>query len=170
MKNKENEGVIILFGQKAKAIVVGKYRLLNLNDIDKDIVGNNTNFYNAFKEAEKFIKNKNEFMNKRILFLTDGESDSSQLKDICNNMKRENFQINIVGFENKKNNKIFSLFTLSKINNSIVHPYSQYKNIPVIKRESSFEHLKKFASPNCFYTSENFEEVEIICQNIFAAE
>lgn len=156
MKNKDNEGVIILFGEKAKAIVVGKYRLLDLNDIDKAIVGNNTNFYNAFKEAEKFIKNKNSFMKKRILFLTDGISDSFRLQEICNNMTKENFQINIVGFENGKfSHSPFLSFT---------------KKITLKKGESSFEHLKQFASPNCFYTSESFEEVEVICQNIFAAE
>ena len=40
----------------------------------------------------------------------------------------------------------------------------------LIKLDSSFEHLKKFASPNCFFTSNSFKEVENLCQNIFAAE
>ena len=137
MKNKENEGVIILFGTRAKAIVTGKYRLLDVvNDIKNAAVGGWTNFYYAFLEAEKYIKDKTKFMNKRILFLTDGEDDSSQLQPICDRMIKENFQINIVGFGNG----------------------------------ARFKVLEKFASPGCFKTSENFEEIEVICQSIFAAE
>ena len=153
MINKENKGVIILFGDKARAIVVGNYRLLKIEDIDNARVGSQTNFYNAFKEAEKFIKNKNEFIHKRILFLTDGIADSSQLQDICDKMVQEKFQINIVGFENKHNES----FQFIKLYSS--------KN-----KGSTFEHLRKFASPNCFYTSESFEDIKKICQNIFAAE
>ena len=135
--NRENEGVIILFASYAKTIVNGKYRLLNVDDdIRNASVGTGTNFYNAFTEAEKHIKNITKFMNKRILFLTDGKADSSQLQPICDRMIKENFQINIVGFG------------------------SGYY----------FEELKKFATPGCFKTSENFEEIEEICQNIFAAE
>ena len=143
MKNKDNRGTVILFGNKAKAVIEENYRLLSLNDIKIANVGTNTDFYNAFKEAEKYIYNKNGFYYKRILFLTDGISDSSRLQPICDKMLGEDFQINIVGFDNSK-----------KIN----------------KNEPSFEHLKKFASPNCFFTSKNFKEIDDICQNIFAAE
>ena len=136
MKNNENKGVVILFGNYAKAIINGQYRLLDLDDIGKANVGGGTNFYEAFKEAEKYIKNKNNFTNKRILFLTDGISSSDQLKPICDKMTQENFQINIVGFGNN----------------------------------NTFEHLRKFSTPNCFFTSNNFKEIETICQNIFAAE
>ena len=136
MINKENEGVVILFGDYAKAIINGQYRLLTLADIQIANVGDRTDFYKAFKEAEKYINNKNKFMNKRVLFLTDGFSSSSQLKPICNKMTQENFQINIVGFGDR----------------------------------SSFEHLRQFSSPKCFFTSQNFKEIETICQNIFAAE
>lgn len=100
MKNKENEGAIILFGDYAKAIIDGKYRLLNLEDIHIANVSDGTDFYNAFKEEETYINNKNKFMNKRILFLTDGIANSSKLKPICDRMIQENFQINIVGFGN----------------------------------------------------------------------
>ena len=134
MKNKENEGVVILFASYAKAIINGQYRLLDLSDKDKAGVGSGTNFYKAFTEAEKYIKNKDNFVKKRILFLTDGYSDISQLKPICNRMIQENFQINIVGFG------------------------------------SGFDRLKQFASEGCFYTSKNFEEIESICQKIFASE
>ena len=147
MNNKENEGVVILFGSVAKTILNGKYnRLLNKKDIDMAEVGTQTDFYKSFKEAEKYIKNKNNFNKKRILFLTDGEADSSELNPICENIKKENFQINIVGFENPYN---------FRLNND---------------ESSSFEHLRKFATKNCFYTSKNFNDIEIHCQNIFAAE
>ena len=140
MNNKENEGVIILFASTAKAIINGQYnRLLNKNDIKDAKVGKMTNFYNAFKEAELFIKDKNKFMKKRILFLTDGEDNSdnsSSLRVICDKMIQQNFQINIVGFG----------------------------------KSSKFENLRQFSSPNCFHTSQNFKDVETICQNIFAAE
>ena len=143
--NKDNKGTIILFGTNAKTIIKDNYRLLSLNDIKIANVGTSTNFYNAFKEAEKYIYNKNVFTYKRILFLTDGISDSSKLQPICDLMFKENFQINIVGFDNNNNNRL-------------------------IENYSSFEHLRKFASPNCFFTSNSFKEVETICQNIFAAE
>jgi hypothetical protein len=136
MKSKENEGVVILFGTIAKTIIDGKYRLLTEEDVKLSKVGGGTDFLNAFKEAEKYIKNKSSFSTKRILFLTDGKSDSSKLKPICDKMVDEHFNLNIVGFGSK----------------------------------SYFEHLRKFASENCFFTSSNFYEVEVICQNIFAAE
>ena len=136
MNNNENKGVIILFGNEAKAIINGQYRLLDLDDIDKANVGGGTDFDNAFKEAEKHIKDKNNFTNKRILFLTDGISSSSQLKSICDKITQENFQINIIGLGN----------------------------------HSTFEHLRLFASPDCFFTSNNFKEIETIFQNIFAPE
>ena len=134
--NPENEGVVIFFGDSAKAMINGKYRLLNIGDIFLAHVGTGTNFYNAFIEAKKYILNKSHFQNKRILFLTDGKDSSSSLQSICDEMIKENFLINIVGFGN---------------------------NI-------RFEHLRKFASQNCFFTSTNFKEVETFCKNVFAAE
>jgi len=134
--NPENEGVVIFFGDSAKAMINGKYRLLNIGDISLANVGGGTNFYNAFIEAKKYILNKSHFQNKRILFLTDGKDSSSSLQPICDEMIKENFLINIVGFG---------------IN-------------------SRFEHLRKFASQNCFFTSTNFKEVETFCKNVFAAE
>ena len=137
MKNIENEGVVILFGSYAKAIVNGRYRLLDLSDIEKADVGGGINFTTAFEVAEKYIKNKSKFQKKRILFLTDGISSSSQLQSICNRMIQENFQINIVGFGYEKD----------------------------------FEHLRQFASsPECFMTSNNFEDVKEFSINVFAAE
>ena len=135
-ENQENEGVVIFFGSYAKAMINGKYRLLNIKDINLAGVGGDTDFYNAFQEAKNYIYNKNNFPNKRILFLTDGIADSSKLKPICDEMIKEKFLINIVGF------------------GDICY----------------FEHLRKFASQNCFYTSTNFKEIETFCQNIFAAE
>ena len=146
-KNEENEGVVILFGKYAKAIIKGKYRLL---DYDKDIIelpgiASDTNFFEAFTEAEKYIYNKNTFMKKMILFLTDGISDSSKLGPICDKMIKENFQINIIGFEN--NRKSFGK-----------------------KNTSSFKHLEQFASKNCFFTSDDFKEIEMKITEICAAE
>ena len=158
MKNDENEGVIILFATYAKTIIDGKYRLLYLNDINKANVGTGTNFNFAFQEAKKYIYNKQKFNIKRILFLTDGKSDSSKLQIISDEMKNENFQINIVGFENN-NNPIFNFIRMKKI-----------KTLQPGHSESSFEHLRKFASPNCFFTSKNFKDIENICKNIFAAD
>ena len=152
-KNEENKGVIIFFGTTAKTIVNGKYRLLNINDIKLSNVGVGTNFYLAFKEAEKYIYNKIHFSNKRILFLTDGLSDSSEISQICHRMKKNKFIINIIGFDNYQNN-IFRFFR-------------QMKNK---EEESSFEHLRKYASENCFFTSKNFNDVVEFCQKVFAAE
>ena len=80
--------------------------------------------------------------------MTDGLDDSSKLEPICNKMKREGFIINIVGFDNDN----FFFFMRNK------------------SEKSSFEHLRKFASENCFFTSKNINEVQELCQNIFAAE
>ncbi len=153
-KNEENKGVAIFFGTKAKTIVNGKYRLLSINDIKLSNVGGKTNFYLAFKEAEKYIYNKFQFSKKRILFLTDGLCDSSEIRPICDNMKRRKFIINIVGFENYHYYKLFRLL-------------GNRKNK---EEESSFEHLRKYASENCFFTSENFNDVTEFCQKVFAAE
>ena len=101
MKSKENEGVVILFGTNAKTIIDGKYRLLTEEDIKLSKVGGGTDFLKAFQEAEKYIKDKSSFSTKRILFLTDGKSDSSKLKPICDKMIDENFNLNIVGFGSK---------------------------------------------------------------------
>ena len=115
MENEENEGVVILFGDYAKAVINGKYRLL---EYDKDIIdlpaiGRATNFFKAFTEAEKYIYNQNRF-----------ENDEDY-------------------FGNKISNSIFK---------------SLHGNKTSI---SSFEHLKEFASENCFFTCNNFKEVEI---------
>ena len=136
MGNNENEGTIIFFASSAKAIINGKYRLLNTGDIRSASVGGGTDFYRAFQLAKQYIYNKNSFTKKRILFLTDGCASSSQLGPICNEMVKENFTINIVGFGSN----------------------------------SRFEHLRQFSSPNCFFTSTNFKDVELFCQNIFAAD
>ena len=152
-KNNENEGVVIFFANDAKVIISRKYRLLSKNDIKTSKVGGGTDFLRAFKEAEKYIYNKNCFTKKRILFLTDGLCDSSQLQPICDKMIKENFEINIVGFENQN------------LYSRIFYKYSN-----PIKEEKSFEHLRKFASKNCFYTSNNFKDIEQHCENIFAAE
>ena len=160
-KNEENKGAIIFFGTTAKTIVNGKYRLLNINDIKLSNVGAGTNFYLAFKEAEKaykeaekYIFNRFHFSKKRILFLTDGLCDSSEIRPICDSMKRRKFIINIVGFENYHDFGFFRFFGNRK-----------YKVV-----ESSFEHLRKYASENCFFTSENFNDVTEFCQKVFAAE
>ena len=134
--NQENEGVVILFGNYAKAMINGKYRLLNIEDIGLAQVGGGTDFTIAFQEAKKYIYNKNNFTNKRILFLTDGISDTSMLRPICDEMIKEKYLINIVGFGE-----------------------GHY-----------FDNLRQFASQNCFFSSTNFKEVEVFCQNIFAAE
>ena len=119
-----------------KQLVNGRYGLLDLSDIEKADVGGGTNFNTAFEVAEKYIKNKSKFPKKRILFLTDGISSSSQLQSICNRMIQENLQINIVGFGYE-----------------------------------IFEHLRQFASsPECFKTSNNFEDVKEFSINVFVAE
>ena len=136
-------------------------KLIVVFDIKTSNVGRGTDFLHAFKEAEKYIYNKNSFTKKRILFLTDGLCDSSQLQPICDKMIKENFEINIVGFENQ--NRLY--FPNNKVYSRILNKYSN-----PIKEEKSFEHLRKFASKNCFYTSNNFKDIEQYCENIFAAE
>ena len=136
--NQENKCYIIW--DIAKTIINGEYKLLKKEEIHSSKVGGRTNFENAFTEAQNYIdKNKSnfsEFPNKRILFLTDGKPSTENLQLICNEIAKENFQLNIVGFGSS----------------------------------SSFEDLRKFTSENCFFTSENFKDVETFCQNVFAAE
>ena len=163
MENEENEGVVILFGDYAKTVINGKYRLL---EYDKDIINlpgifGGTNFFKAFTEAEKYICNKKKFLKKRILFLTDGKSDSSKLKPISDRMVKESFQINIIGFENN-----YDYFGENKSASSFEKNKKTKKKTSV----SSFEHLREFASENCFFTSNNFKEIEIIIKDIYAAE
>ena len=154
MKNKENEGVIIFFGDKAKTIINGKYRILDIKEIKTSEVGGGTDFLAAFEEAEKYIYNKDNFTNKRILFLTDGVSNSSGLLPICKRMEKENFKINIIGFENQQPFIFSRYFDTSKNNESPI---------------SSFEHLREFASKDCFFTSKDFKEVKEYCQQILAS-
>jgi len=140
-KNNENEGVIILFGKEAKTVMNGKLELLDF-DKYKDLpnITNGTNFLNAFKEAKKHIYNKDKFNYKRILFLTDGKDYNSNIKIICQEMVKEDFEINIIGFKSNDKDK------------------------------ANFEHLRQYASKDRFFTSNSFKEVENYCINIFAAE
>ena len=141
MKNKENEGVVIIFRSEAKAIIEGKLRLIDPEkDVNPTKIPDGTNFFNAFNEAKKYIYDKDNYSYKRILFLTDGKDKNSQIQPIVKEMIKEKFQINIIGFQSDE------------------------------KESINFEHLKQYASKNCFYTSKTFNEVEKICKFIFAAE
>ena len=168
-KNDENEGVVIFFGSQTKTIINREYRLLNREDITSSKVSIGTDFVLAFREAEKYIYNKNNFTNKRILFLTDGLNeiiDDSQLQPITERIKKENFKINIVGFENSRKSSYY-FDNYDYLENIDFEDYFSNENV---KKETSFEHLRKFASENCFFTSTNFKEVEEFCKKVFAAE
>lgn len=101
--------------------------------------------------------------------MTDGLNeiiDDLQLHPIIEKMKKENFKINIVGFENsRKSTYYFNNYEQLKNIDS-----EDYFSIDNVKKETSFDHLRKFASENCFFTSKNFKEVEEFCKNVFAAE
>ena len=60
-------------------------------------------------------------------------------------MKKERFIINIVGFENYN---------------------SSLEVNDIIQEKTSFEHLRKFASENCFFTSKNFKPKSNLIKNI----
>ena len=88
MKNSINQGTIIFFGNIAKAIIQNEYHFLKRDDINKASAGEGTNFFSAFDEVRKYIKQGKNFDEKRVLFLTEGEdSRYVAIKEICENMK-----------------------------------------------------------------------------------
>ena len=79
--------------------------------------------------------------------------------------------------KNKFFNKRILFLTDGKADSSRLEPICQkmkkenFKiNIVGFGLNSKFDHLKKFASDNSYYTSQNFKEVEKYCVNVFAAE
>ena len=101
MKNSNNQGTVIFFGNSAKAVIQNKYHFLKYDDIKNASVGGGTNFFNAFDEARKYIDQGKNFDEKRVLFLTDGEDNRySDIKDICENMKTSGYKLHIIGFQN----------------------------------------------------------------------
>eukprot|EP00833_Pecoramyces_ruminatium_P013647 jgi/Orpsp1_1/1187679/evm.model.d7180000059405.1 len=97
-KNSHNRGTIIFFGSSAKAIVNGDYRTLTTCDISITDVGSGTNFYNAFRESVKYINPSGTYDDKRLLFLTDGKSDTNNLSLLCDQISDAGFSIHILGF------------------------------------------------------------------------
>ena len=98
----ENEGVIILFGDNANEIRKGKFiniKDLELNDIYNANVGGGTNFYNAFNKAQKYLNIDEKFTSRKVLFLTDGQ-DTSDITDLCKNIKECGFKISFFGLGN----------------------------------------------------------------------
>jgi len=125
LKNKNNKGVIIFFADSAKAVINGNYRTLTNNDIYSANVGGATNFHEAFTEAVKYI-NPPGIYNKRLLFLTDGESDSSRLKPLCNQISNAGFSIHILGFGDES---LFSHLKQFARGNGTFQAYSNFINV-----------------------------------------
>jgi len=102
MKNPSNKGTIIFFGNEARAMVYGNYKTLTTNDIRIANVGGGTDFYRAFSEATKnqYINYPGNFDDKRLLFLTDGESSINGLSSLCDIIHNAGFSIHILGFGN----------------------------------------------------------------------
>ena len=99
----ENEGVIILFGTEANIIRNGKFiniKDLELNDIYNANVGGGTNFYNAFNKAQKYLNIDEKFTSRKVLFLTDGEDNISDITDLCKKIKDCGFKISFFGLGN----------------------------------------------------------------------
>ena len=102
MKNSNNQGTVIFFGNSAKAVIQNKYHFLKIDDIRNASVGGGTNFLSAFDKASEFIEQGKNFDEKRVLFLTDGDdSGYSAIKGICENMKNNDYKLHIIGFKNR---------------------------------------------------------------------
>ncbi|OUM69791.1 hypothetical protein PIROE2DRAFT_57210 [Piromyces sp. E2] len=123
LKNPNNKGTVILFGNTAKAVVNGNYRTLTTNDIKIANVGGGTDFYNAFHEATKYIRPSGNYDDKRLLFLTDGKCNLSGLSLLCDQISSEGFSIHILGFGNE--------LTFSKLK-------------PFVRRNGTFQAHKNF--------------------------
>ena len=102
-QNKEYIDLIIYFSTKALNIFVpNNSNNVTLNDIHKANVGGGTNFYNAFDEAQKYLDIGEKFTSRKVLFLTDGQ-DTSDITDLCKNIKECGFKISFFGLRNTYN-------------------------------------------------------------------
>ena len=102
-KKELNEaGTIILFGSNAKKIRDGNFidfEDITRKEISNSNVGGGTNFKNAFDEGCKYLKGGDDFVSKKILFLTDGNDDSDISKN-CIEMMERGFKIYFIGLGN----------------------------------------------------------------------
>lgn len=98
MKNSNNRIIVIFFGNSAKTVLKENYRLLTIDDIYIANVGGGTSFYNAFKEAVKYIYPFGFYNDKRLLFLTDGKCNINGLSPLRNEILAAGFSIHILGF------------------------------------------------------------------------
>ncbi|ORX61262.1 hypothetical protein BCR36DRAFT_408210 [Piromyces finnis] len=126
MKNINNHGTIILFGDRAKAIIKDNYKLLIRNDISNANVGGGTNFYLAFSEAIKYINPSGVYDDKRLLFLTDGECNVNGLNQLCDQISNAGFSIHILGFGSEQTFNHLKPFIRR---NGTFQVYSNFKDI-----------------------------------------
>jgi len=96
--NPNNKGTVIFFGDRAKTMINGDYRLLSVNEIKPSGAGGGTSFNNAFREAVNHIHPNGSFRNKRLLFLTDGMDNKCNIKTYCDQISNAGFSIHILGF------------------------------------------------------------------------
>ena len=66
LKNSKNQGIIIFFGDTAKAVIQNKYYFLKKDNIRRASVGGSKDFFNTFDEARKYIKQGKNFDEKRV--------------------------------------------------------------------------------------------------------
>ena len=145
MKNKKNEGVVIFFANKAKIIIDKEYKKLEYNQIKyakDDNIGGGTNFIEGFKAVIENGKNCD--------YLEYGKKFD---------LKRVLF---LTDGNDSNYNKIKDI--CDKMKNL------GYKlNIIGLGDLTYFQNLENFASENCFYVKEKFEDVKEICVQAFAA-
>jgi len=117
-EKEDNEGVIIFFSDSSKTVREGKYsqlynQLLDIKELEQNGLGGGTNFLSGFKEAERHIYGKEEFISKRVIFLTDGEcSQYEKIKEICHKMHNNNFKLIFLGFDQNLNTRFHQLKNL----------------------------------------------------------
>ena len=87
----------IFFGSDAHLITTD-YKILTLSDVTDVVDSRGTDFDKPFSLALQYIDNRENFNYKRLLFLTDGEADSSNLPSKCDIIAKAGFSIYILGF------------------------------------------------------------------------
>ena len=133
-KNKEeNEGIIIFFATNAETIRKGKYsqiKLLEYNELKNNKLGGGTCFLNGFNEAKKYLYSENEFILKRVIFLTDGEdSQYLKIKEICQEMKNNNFKIIFLGLNRNHKFNYNQFKNLEELPHDYININTEFKAI-----------------------------------------
>ena len=134
-EKEDNEGIIIFFSTNSKTIRKGKYsqlynNQLNINELTHNNLGGGTNFLSGFEEATKYIYPKEEFISKRVIFLTDGmDSNFMDVENICKEMRYNNFKLIFLGFDKGSNNGFKNLEKLPHDYMSVNKSFKEIEDI-----------------------------------------